>query len=167
MNKFSRPLRIAASAVALAALAACATAPEYYPAPVTTTQPYPPAYPPVAQAAYVEYGQVSAVEVIRTEEQNRSKSGAGALIGAIAGGVLGNQIGGGSGRAIATIGGAVGGAAIGNNVEGRNNRVDVTQTYRVSVRVDNGQIRAFDVPSPGDLRVGDRVRLQGGQISRV
>lgn len=44
-------------------------------------------------------------------------SGAGALIGAIAGGVLGNNIGGGFGRAAATGIGAVAGAAIGNGIE--------------------------------------------------
>ena len=40
------------------------------------------------------------------------------------------------------------------------------QSYRVSVQTDNGGYRAFDVPSPGDLRIGDRVRIDNGQISR-
>ena len=44
-------------------------------------------------------------------------SGAGALIGAIAGGLLGNNIGAGFGRAAATGVGVVAGAAIGNSVE--------------------------------------------------
>ena len=39
-------------------------------------------------------------------------------MGAIAGGVLGNQIGGGSGRAAATALGIFGGAILGNNIEG-------------------------------------------------
>lgn len=165
MRKFSRPFYAVAGAVALATLAACGTTQDYgNPAPVVTSQPYPPAYPPVAQASYVEYGRVSAVEVIRTEEQRRP-SGAGAVLGGIAGAVVGNQIGGGTGRAVATIAGAAGGAAIGNRVEGR--RTDVNETYRVSIRVDNGTVRAYDVPTPGDLRVGDRVRIQDGQISRV
>jgi uncharacterized protein YcfJ len=41
-------------------------------------------------------------------------SGAGALMGAIAGGAIGNQIGGGSGRALATIAGMMGGAMMEN-----------------------------------------------------
>jgi uncharacterized protein YcfJ len=46
------------------------------------------------------------------------KSGAGAVMGAIAGGVIGNQIGGGSGRSAATAVGVVGGAILGDRIEG-------------------------------------------------
>lgn len=44
-------------------------------------------------------------------------SGAGATIGAIAGGVLGNTVGHGGGRAVATVIGAVTGAVVGNRLE--------------------------------------------------
>ena len=47
-----------------------------------------------------------------------SNSGAGAILGAIAGGAIGNSVGGGSGRAAATALGIVGGALVGNQVEG-------------------------------------------------
>ena len=46
------------------------------------------------------------------------KSGAGGMMGAIAGGAIGNSVGGGSGRALATMIGVIGGAAMGDNVEG-------------------------------------------------
>lgn len=46
------------------------------------------------------------------------KSGAGAVLGGVAGGAIGNQIGGGSGRAAATMLGIVGGAMLGNSIEG-------------------------------------------------
>ena len=46
------------------------------------------------------------------------KSGAGAAMGAIAGGAIGNQIGQGSGRAAATMLGLFGGAIMGDKVEG-------------------------------------------------
>jgi hypothetical protein len=39
-------------------------------------------------------------------------------------------------------------------------------TYRVSIRTDQGTMRAYDVPAPGDLRVGDRVRVENGVIYR-
>ena len=45
-------------------------------------------------------------------------SGAGAAMGAIAGGALGSQIGSGSGRGVATVLGVLGGAVLGNRVEG-------------------------------------------------
>lgn len=65
--------------------------------------------------------QVSVPRQVCTQEQvavQQNKSGAGAAMGAIAGGVLGNQIGGGSGRAAATALGIFGGAIVGNNIEG-------------------------------------------------
>ncbi|WP_101926676.1 MULTISPECIES: glycine zipper 2TM domain-containing protein [Luteimonas] len=43
---------------------------------------------------------------------------AGTAAGAVIGGLVGNQIGSGSGRKIATVGGAVAGGAIGRNVQG-------------------------------------------------
>ena len=57
-------------------------------------------------------------------------------------------------------------AVAGNAIEGRNNPGDDGQGYRISVQLDQGGYRAYDVSSPGDLRIGDRVRLYNGQISR-
>ncbi len=44
-------------------------------------------------------------------------TGAGATVGAIAGGVLGNTVGHGGGRAVATVIGVLGGAIVGNRIE--------------------------------------------------
>ncbi len=166
MRPLARTFTYLSTAVVVATVAACGSNPNLPPEQVVTSRPYSPAYPPAASASYVEFGRVSSVDIVRTEERGGRPSGAGAVIGGIAGAVVGNQIGGGSGRALATAAGAVGGAVVGNNVEGRN-RNSVHETYRVSIQVDNGSVRAYDVPSPGDLRVGDRVRIQDGQISRV
>src|SRR3954454_17609638 len=46
------------------------------------------------------------------------KTGAGGLMGAIAGGARGKQIGQGGGRAAATVLGVVGGALLGDHIEG-------------------------------------------------
>ncbi len=59
--------------------------------------------------------QVSVPRQVCTQEQvavQQNKSGAGAAMGAIASGVLGNQIGGGSGKAAATALGIFGGAIL-------------------------------------------------------
>lgn len=45
---------------------------------------------------------------------------AGTAIGAIAGGLLGHTVGGGSGKTLATIGGAVAGGYVGNRVQANN-----------------------------------------------
>jgi outer membrane lipoprotein SlyB len=161
--------RIGLAAVALAALTACVAAPpQYY---QTTTYPYQPAYqaaPYPASSPYVSYGRVVQIEVVQSQSSGAAPSGAGAVIGAVAGGLLGNQIGHGGGRALATIAGTFGGAVLGNTIESNNSAPRLYQSYRVSVQMDDGNYRAFDVPSPGDLREGDRVRIDAnGQISRA
>lgn len=65
--------------------------------------------------------QVAVPRQMCTDEQVTvpgQKSGAGAAMGAIAGGAIGNQIGDGGGRAAATMLGILGGAVLGDRVEG-------------------------------------------------
>ena len=90
----------------------------------------------------------------------------GSAAGGAAGGLLGSQFGKSSGKGVATALGVVGGALLGNSIEAHNNAPRMYQSYRVSIQTDNGGYRAFDVPSPGDLRIGDRVVINNGQISR-
>ena len=163
MRQFSRFISVVSSVLVVAGLAACA-APMNPQAPVSS---YPASsYPTQApQGNYVEYGRVSNVEVLRTQEQGKG-SGLGAVIGGVAGAVVGRQIGGGSGRDAATVVGAVGGAVAGNAVE-KNRNTSVRETYRVSVQLDNGVARAYDVPSYGELRIGDRVKIENGQLYRI
>lgn len=64
------------------------------------------------------YEQVSVPQQVCTPVATQSgTSGAGALMGAIAGGAIGQQIGGGSGQALATLAGVVGGAMLGDRIE--------------------------------------------------
>src|SRR5262245_52842924 len=102
-------------------------------------------------------GTVQSVEAIR---QGGGSSGVGAVIGGVAGGLLGHQIGSGRGNTAATIGGAVGGAVVGNEIEKRRN---VDETYRFSVRMDDGSVQTFTQDTPS-LRVGDRVRNENGRL---
>ncbi len=111
---------------------------------------------------YAEYGRVENIGVIQVAQR---PSGAGAILGAVIGGVVGNQVGGGFGRALATGAGVVGGAVAGNAIEGRTLRPD--EVYRVQVRFDNGAVRDFDFQRIDDLRTGDRVKFEGGQLHRL
>lgn len=176
-NSFSRSISVAAVIAGAVALSGCVADPYYnrpvgygqaYPAPVVQPAPYYGNQGAVQygnQVAYAEFGHVSNIEVLQSE-QRRGPSGAGAIIGGVLGAVVGNQIGSGGGRALATGIGVVGGAVAGNQIEG-NQRGVLVQTYRVSVQVENGGYRVFDVPSPGDLRIGDRVRIQDNQLQRI
>jgi uncharacterized protein YcfJ len=60
-----------------------------------------------------------------TSDPNRI---AGTAIGAAAGGLVGNQIGGGRGRTLATVGGAVAGGVVGNRVQRNNQNNNATVT---------------------------------------
>ena len=63
----------------------------------------------------------SKVECRNVEVQKNSRDPnrvAGTAIGAVVGGLLGNQVGSGSGKKVATVGGAVAGGAIGRKVQG-------------------------------------------------
>lgn len=163
----------AASIVMVGTLAACAPYPTQQP--LYPQQTYPQAaYPaggyqaPVNAPYGTEYGRVANIEVLQPQARSQT-SGAGAVLGAVVGGVLGNQVGGGSGRVAATAVGALGGALVGNAVEGRNQQQGAyeQQGYRITIQLDQGGMRAYDVSTPGDVRVGDRVRLNNGQISRM
>jgi uncharacterized protein YcfJ len=77
--------------------------------------------------------------------------------------VIGHHIGSGRGNDAATVAGAVGGAVVGNEMERRRGDVD----YRVDVRLESGRVRSFLFDSVGDLRVGDRVRVDGDRVDRL
>ena len=151
---------------ALAFVTACSSPPRrgeaYGSAPIYSSQPVYTQQPGYSQSnAYVQYGQVRAIEVVPVEART---SGGGAVLGAVLGAVVGNQFGSGTGRAAATGVGAVGGAVAGNAIEKRQ-RGD-NEAYRVSVRFEDGSVRDFDFQRIDDLRVGDRVKWEGGQLMR-
>lgn len=180
-----RLVSVVSSVLLLAGLAACNTVPlgpqgpmSSYPAgqyPNQYLSQYPNQYPNQypAQTQYpsqgqpgngTEYGRVNNIEVFQTQQQAQG-SGLGAVLGGVAGAVVGRQIGGGSGRDVATVAGALGGAVAGNAIE-KNRNPSLSQAYRVTVQLDNGGVRAYDMPSTGELRLGDRVRIQNGQLFR-
>jgi outer membrane lipoprotein SlyB len=169
MKISNRSLALVAGIAALSTLTACvAPVPVYqsrYPYQPAQAAAYP--YPGGGPSHYVEFGRVANIEVLRSQTPGYGTSGAGAVAGGVIGGVAGNQIGHGSGRAAATALGLVGGALLGNAIEANNNAPRVYESYRVSIQTDNGAYRAFDVAHPGDLRIGDRVRIDNGQISRI
>jgi outer membrane lipoprotein SlyB len=161
-----------------------ATAPQYpaqmlaaAPAPAYVRAPEPeplPAPRPVARAPVHKKVEVAEakpdrnwcsncgnVESVRTITHRAEGSGLGAAGGAVLGGLLGNQIGGGTGRQLATVAGAVGGAVVGNQVEGN---MKATHSYEIRVRLDDGAQRTFRQNSAPAWRNGDRVRIVNGRL---
>jgi len=167
----STRLLTAASAVTLSAvLAACGTPDPYGTNNYPVSQPVPGAtYPggayPGQPVAYVEYGRITNVSMISSGTGPApGRSAVGGVIGAIIGGVLGNQIGSGGGRAAATVIGATAGAVVGANAGRASTYNAAYPMYRVTVQTDQGAIRTYDVNATGDLRPGDRVRIENGVI---
>jgi len=89
--------------------------------------------------------------------------GAIAII-AVVGGLLGNMVGGGNGRKLATVAGAVGGGYAGNEIE-KNQKSHTV--WVVQVRERDGRLRRFERSADPGLRVGDEVRLTENGFTRA
>lgn len=156
-----RSLRLALPVFGLAMLGACAN--------YNTTRPNEPIYSPRGSATIpsssVAYGQVRSIEAISGTTSDQPV-GAGAVVGGVVGAVIGRQFADGDrGKNVGTAVGAVGGALIGNEIE-KNARRDAGGV-RVNVQLEGGSMRSFEFKSAGDLRVGDRVRIEGNQLVRL
>jgi uncharacterized protein YcfJ len=84
------------------------------------------------------------VEEVTAVRQKGEGTGLGAVAGGALGGILGHQVGGGTGKDLATIGGAVAGGAIGANV-GRNTTTMVDREVRRCDTVASTQPAYWDV----------------------
>jgi outer membrane lipoprotein SlyB len=94
-------------------------------------------------------------------QQQGEGSGLGAVAGGVAGALLGNQVGGGSGRKIATVAGAAGGAYAGHQIE---KHVKTTKRYDVVVRMDDGSTRTFPYENEPAFRAGSKVKVVDGAL---
>ena len=113
--------------------------------------------------AYVEFGVVSSLDSVHASQ---STSGGGAVLGGVAGAVVGRQFGEkGGGRDLGTVLGAFVGVILGNEIERQNSNA---QGYtRVRVQLEQGGERQFNLSQAADLRVGDRVRIENNKVFRM
>lgn len=89
-------------------------------------------------------------------------SGLGIATGAVVGGLLGNHVGGGNGRSLATVAGAVGGGYAGNEIEKRSRTTTMTE---VRVRMSNGAVRSFTESGGSRHHAGQHVRVENGRLN--
>ena len=101
---------------------------------------------------------------------------AGTAIGAVVGGLLGNQVGGGTGKKIATVAGAVGGGYAGNKVQENMQAGDTyttTETRCDTVTDVSEKLVGYDVKyqldgKEGQVRMasdpGNRIPVKDGQL---
>jgi outer membrane lipoprotein SlyB len=150
-----------------AAAPAPAPAPKSYASRETrTTQPQPRTYqyaePAVVAQAPRICNNCGRVESVQAIQQQAQPSGLGVVAGAVLGGVLGNQVGGGNGKKLATVAGAVGGGFAGNEIE---RRTRSTTAYEVRVRMDNGTVRTFPYNNQPNWNIGDRIKVIDGYLT--
>lgn len=115
----------------------------------------------VAQAPAI-CSNCGVVESVQAIQHQAKPSGVGVVAGGVIGGLLGNQVGGGNGRTLATVAGAVGGGYAGNEIE---KRTHTTTSYQVKVRMEDGMLRSFPQPRPDGWRAGDRVKVVNGALT--
>jgi outer membrane lipoprotein SlyB len=101
---------------------------------------------------------VAAISAVRQEGHG---TGIGAVGGAVAGGLIGNQFGAGGGRTAMTVLGAVGGGFAGNSVE---KHIRSTTSYSVRVQMENGKTRYFTYHEAPPFQQGQRVRVENGTL---
>ncbi|MFM0730890.1 glycine zipper 2TM domain-containing protein [Paraburkholderia sediminicola] len=112
-----------------------------------------------SQPAYCSScGTVAAISAVRQEGHG---TGIGAVGGAVAGGLVGNQFGGGGGRTAMTVLGALGGGFAGNSVE---KHIRSTTSYSVRVQMENGKTRYFTYHEAPPFQQGQRVRVENGTL---
>ena len=99
-----------------------------------------------------------------TVGEKKGEAGAlGVIGGGVAGALLGHQVGGGTGKDLATIAGAAGGAYAGHKVE---EKLKTTKVWSVKVQLDSGGERSFEFDHDPGLAKGNLVKLSGGSIVR-
>ena len=106
------------------------------------------------KAKCTDCGQIESVREIVTRGE---RSGLGAVGGASVGGAVGNQVGAGRGKDLATVGGAV----AGNEMEKRTKSI---KSYAITVRLDDGSSHVINETSPPLWRPGDQVKVTNGAI---
>lgn len=154
--------------IATAVLAGCAS--PVYREPVAH-QPYPsaPQAYPTASPSYSSYGVVDSIRLAQTGNSNGAGIGGtgigvGAIAGGVVGGVLGNQVGGGRGKKLATVAGVVGGAMVGHQIEQSNGQQQ--NVYQIGIRMNNGGYQTITQDSVADMQVGSRVRIENNRAYR-
>jgi outer membrane lipoprotein SlyB len=133
------------------------------PKPVAKSAPeqavVPPAPAPAVVAAVCR--ECAVIEEVREVEKAGEAGGGGAITGAIVGGVLGHQVGGGRGKDLATVAGAIGGGFAGHEIE---KSLSKTKEYQIFVRYEDGSRGTFTQPTPPSWRPGDKVKIIDGAI---
>ena len=105
----------------------------------------------------VRLGVVESIRHVTIEPQRTGVGAvAGGAVGGVLGGAIGNHAGRGVGGAILGVLGAVGGGLAGDAIERNGNR---KPGLEITVKLDNGELRAITQDADETFKPGERVRL--------
>lgn len=99
------------------------------------------------------------VIAVKLVEQKGEGTGLGAVIGGVAGAVVGHEIA--DGRDVGTLVGAAGGAVAGHQIE---RHARTTKHYEVRLRMEDGKLKTVKFAAQPAWKSGDKVRLQDGKL---
>lgn len=114
------------------------------------------------RAQIIEQGTVESVRVVTIQAES---NGVGTLAGGVIGGIAGSGVGGGRGQAVGAVLGAVIGGVAGQKIE---ENAGTRPGLEITVKLDNGTLRAYVQEGDEEFKAGDRVRITtSGGYSRV
>jgi len=114
------------------------------------------------RAQIIEQGTVDSVRQVSIQGDS---NGVGSIAGGIVGGIAGSGVGGGRGQAIGAVLGAVAGGVVGQKIEENSG---LREGLEITVKLDNGTLRAYVQDADVPFKKGDRVRIvTSGGVSRV
>jgi len=118
------------------------------------------------QPGEMEIRQGVIEQITLVQIQSNHHRGIGAIVGGLGGLGIGSLIGAGTGRDVAMVVGTLGGALVGNEIQKKNDQPVPGQ--QIIVRVKSGVLVAVTQPTNPDLKIGQRVYIEGsGEGARV
>jgi len=119
-----------------------------------------------AQAGVMQTVQTGTILALVPVKIAENGGGMGTATGAMAGGLLGNNIGHGAGSLLGAIGGAALGGLAGHAIEGA---ASTQNGYQITVRLDGPAQQVVAITQAADiqLHVGEKVQVVGGYGSQA
>ena len=111
-----------------------------------------------AATACIDCGTVQDVHSVK---QKGEGGAVGMIGGAVVGGLLGHQVGGGKGKTLATVGGAAAGAFAGNEVQ---KQVSSKTVWVTTVKMKDGTTQTFEQEAQPTWTAGQQVRVKDGAL---
>lgn len=104
------------------------------------------------------------VQSVQAVKRKGDGGAVGMIGGAVVGGLLGHQIGGGTGKTLATVGGAAAGAYAGNEVQ---KSVSSKTVWVTKVKLKDGSIHSYEQEPRPTWKAGQLVHVKDGALSAL